>query len=182
MDALKNAREEACKVVEDRLTEVEKLKENHNSVISHLGETHTAEVSKLRENYAAIVSKLEDNHAAEIFRLCEDQAAEISGIQEKQDLALVDERTSSYNEAMAEAANEVGAVKYRIYKGGYELGLESARISRDHELFGKVVLCPPGDFIIFPHLTLKKKKMPKFLLFLLLPFRIFCLLFDLYFC
>lgn len=60
----------------------------------------------------------------------------------------MDERTNNYNEAMAEASNDIKAVKDRIYTGGYEFGLESTGLTHDHDLFGKVVLCPLGAFVL----------------------------------
>lgn len=44
-EALKIAKEEACKATEDRLAEIDKLKEDHNFSISWLDGTHAAEVS-----------------------------------------------------------------------------------------------------------------------------------------
>lgn len=136
-DALKNVKEEACKATEDKSAEMEQMKESHASTLSQLGETHVAEVSKLRED-----------HAGEVVKLREDHATKILGLQERHDSALVDERTHGYNEAMEEAASDVGALKDHIYRGGYEFDLENAGIPRDHELFGKIVLCPPGAFSV----------------------------------
>lgn len=121
-EALRIANEEDCRTIEGKSAEMEKLKENHRSILSRLDETHTAETSKLREDYVA----------------------EISNLQAKHEDALVDECMNGYNEAMAEAADEIIAVMDRIYIGGYEFGLEKAGLSHKHEFFGKMVLCPPG--------------------------------------
>lgn len=137
VDALKATKEEACKAAEDRFAEMDRLKENHNSVISQLGEAHATEISKLK-----------DNHATEISKLKEDHAAEISGLKEKHDLIIVNERTTGYNEALSEVVDEIGGLKDRIYRGGYKFGLENFGLSCDHELFKKVVLCLPRAFII----------------------------------
>ena len=69
-------------------------------------------------------------------------------MKEEKDLALVEERTTGYNEALLDAADEIKAVEDQIYKGGYMFGLESAGLPREHELFEKVVLCPPGAFAV----------------------------------
>lgn len=136
-NALRIAKEEACKAAEDKSAEMERLKENHSSTISQLGKAHVAEISKLKED-----------HTSEVSKLREDYAAEISSLQKKHDSVLVDERTHGYNEAIYEAAEKIRSVKDSIYKGGYEFGLETTGLSCDHELFGKVVLCPPGAFVV----------------------------------
>lgn len=147
-NALRIAKEEAFKVTEDKSTEVERLKENHNSIVFQLGETHAAEISKLKEDYAAVILKLRDDHASEIAKLREDHTAKILSLQEKHDFVPMDERTHGYNEAVAKAADDVGALTDRIYRGGYEFGFKSVGVSRDHELFGKVILCLPGAFVV----------------------------------
>ena len=126
--ATKLAKEEAEKRVEERAAEMEQLKADHNSSLQQLKESHTTELSKLKED-----------HAAEILR-----------IQEERDLTLVEEKIAGYNEAMSEAADEIKAVQDQIYKGGYTFGLESAGLPREHELFEKVVLGPPGAFTVPP--------------------------------
>lgn len=47
-EALKTVKEEASKAAEDKFTEMERLKRNHNSIISLLGEAHPAKVFNLR--------------------------------------------------------------------------------------------------------------------------------------
>ena len=120
------AKEEADKTTKDRAAEMEKLKEEHSSSISQLKEGHATELLKLKED-----------HAAEILRL-----------KENNELALVDEQNASYNEAMSEAVDDIKVVQNQVYKSEYEFGLESAGLLRVHELFGRVVLCPPGSFVI----------------------------------
>ncbi|KAM7498294.1 hypothetical protein LguiA_022708 [Lonicera macranthoides] len=56
----------------------------------------------------------------------------------------VDERSSNYNEALAESAREVLKLKDIIYQGGYKLGLSNTGIPPDHEFFDRPVLCPPN--------------------------------------
>lgn len=138
MEALQVAKEEACKASEEKLAEIEGLNEDHKSTLSRLAEAHAAEVSKCKED-----------HAAEVSKLCDDHATEILGLREKHDSNLVDKRTHGFNEAMDKAARDIQVVKDCIYKKGYEFGLESASLSRDHKLYDKTVLCPAWGFYTF---------------------------------
>lgn len=64
-DALRTAKEEACKTAEEKPVEIEKLKENHSSAISQSGEAHAAEISILRGDHASEVLKLREDHSTE---------------------------------------------------------------------------------------------------------------------
>lgn len=77
----------------------------------------------MREVHVAEISKLKEDHTAELFKLKENHVAKLWSLQEEHDLALFDERTIDFNEALFEYAVEIGVIKGQVFKGGYEFGL-----------------------------------------------------------
>lgn len=73
-------------------------------------------MEKLKEEHSSAISQLIEVHAAEISKLKEDHSAKLSLLMEEHDLALVEERTICFNEALFEAADEIGAVKDWIFR------------------------------------------------------------------
>lgn len=51
-----------------------------------------------------------------------------------------------WNEATNVATEQLRGLKDTIFRASYELGLNSAGIPDDHELYNRAIFCPPGAF------------------------------------
>lgn len=61
--------------------------------------------------------------------------------------AIVNVADEGWNKATNAVVDQIFTLKDKIFRAGYDLGLDSAGIPNDHELYNRVVLCALGAFV-----------------------------------
>lgn len=146
----KSANKELCKEVAKLRKEVKNLKLTIDSKVKQVvddKDSFEKELQSHKDQLASLRKYLDVEMASK--KEAERKAnEEMQKLKKEHEDALIQAKVEGYEEAISDAADEVSGLKDTIYKAGYELGLDGANLPNDHELYKKVVLCPPGAFVL----------------------------------